>query len=146
MQIQKTLTAWLGLAAIFSSNSASVIGEEGVCTSSDRTSCQSTSMPTLDRPLRPSDLPQPIVFTSFGENTTVTLPNGITQTVAPGMVTQINNFDNHNDVFVDFAVLPQAVNRSDVANVLELLRAYDDWDDDPDSVDGMTSHEMFLWR
>lgn len=128
-----------------STTSGSVASEEGVHTSSDGNSCQST-MPILNRPLRPSDLPQPKVFTSFGENTTVTLPNGIQQTVAPGIVTQVNNFDNRNDVLVDFAVLPQAVNRLDVENVLKLLRAYEDWDDDPDTVDGMTSHEMFLWR
>lgn len=116
-----------------------------VCTSEG--DCPSThSEPPLGRPLRPSDLPEPIAFTSFGENTTVSLSNGIQQKIAPGSISQVNNFNSHNDVFVNFAVLTEAVNRSAVEDALTLLRGYKDWDDDPDTVDGMTSHEMFLWR
>ena len=37
---------------------------------------------------------------------------------------------------VDFAVLPSVVDRPDVEELLALLRGYEDWDDDPDSVDG----------
>ena len=47
-------------------------------------------------------------------------------------------------MLVNFAVLPSAVKRFSVEQILELLQNYNDWDDDPDTVDGMTSHEMFV--
>ncbi|KAL7532290.1 hypothetical protein ACHAWF_004078, partial [Thalassiosira exigua] len=78
--------------------------------------------------------------------TTVTLPSGVRQNVTAGKVNQINNVDDptRDDVLADMAVLPQAVNRSSVEELLKLLRAYKDWDDDPDTVDGMPTYEIFV--
>ena len=144
----KDFAHWLGLIAAIASSSGTTIAttDQNACTSDGDCPSSTPSEPPLGRPLRPSDLPEPIAFTSFGENTTVLLSNGIQQKIAPGSVSQINNFSSQNDVFVNFAVLPEAVDRSAVEDALTLLRGYKDWDDDPDTVDGMTSHEMFLWR
>lgn len=134
------LANWMGSVSPIASSVSLTSSEEGECLSS-------SSLSSLGRSLRPSDLPEPIVFTSFEKNTTVTLPNGMQQAISLGKVAQTNNVgDNQSDVLSNFAVLPQAVDRSSIDKVLNLLRGYQDWDDDPDTVDGMTSHEMFLWR
>ncbi|KAL9184164.1 hypothetical protein ACHAXT_002250 [Thalassiosira profunda] len=98
---------------------------------------------SLGRPLRPSDLPPPTAFNGFDNFATVTLPSGMQQAVKSGKVTQINNVESV-DVLADIAVLPQALNRSSVEEILQLLRAYNDWDDDPDTVDGMPTYEIFV--
>mmetsp|Transcript_4381 Transcript_4381/g.9563 ORF Transcript_4381/g.9563 Transcript_4381/m.9563 type:complete len:598 (-) Transcript_4381:299-2092(-) len=118
--------------------------DDPTCTSSS--SSQSILSLDLGRPLRPTDLPQPVPFTAFKSNFTITLSSGIEQDVATGVVKQINNFDNptRDDVRAHFAVLSSAVKRSSIEQMLELLQSYNDWDDDPDTVDGMTSHEMFV--
>jgi len=117
------------------------------CSSNGNDPCQeaqSLSFPNLGRPLRPSDLPEPTVFTDF-QNTTIILPNGIRQEVASGKATQINNVvKGGNDVLADLAVLSQAVPRSSIEEILNLLRDYKDYDDDPDTVDGMPSYEIFV--
>lgn len=110
--------------------------DTGVCdatTSPDDSSCEASPLSSIEGPLRPSDLPQPEVFTAFESNTTVTLQSGVEQTVAAGVVKQINNFENpdRDDSLADFAVLPAAVNRSSIEDLLRLLRDYNDWDDDP---------------
>lgn len=123
-----------------------------ICQNNHHQQASSTSSRGPDRPpigtLRPSDLPEPVVFTAFTQNTTVTIPNSHRQQkIATGTVTQINNVKNpntQNNVMVDFAVLPQAVNRSSIEKILQLLRSYNDWDDDPDTVDGMPTYEMFV--
>ena len=78
--------------------------------------------PSLNRALRPSDLPAPKLFEDFEEVTTITLPSGVRQSLKTGRVTQINNV-NAGDVKADIAVLPKVVNRSSVEDLLKILRS-----------------------
>lgn len=147
---------WIAAAAmvLFTTFSSSVAenypgGDQKVCSaSSSDPNCAANKsyLPPDGRSLRPSDLPPPVVFTDFLKNFTITLTSGVEQSVASGKVKQINNFDNpsRNDVMADFAVLPQAVDRPAIEELLSLLAAYKDWDDDPDTVDGMISREVFV--
>jgi len=116
--------------------------DSNVCMSKDDPSCKIAS---LERPLKPSDIPGPVVFSAFDKNETILLPGGYHQELRQGKVSQVNSIENPDLNLVDFAVLPSAINRTDVEEILSLLRQYNDWDDDPDTVDGMTSHEMFVW-
>ena len=128
-------------------------GSSNVCSASDDQNCNEEGVEPphrrLTSPLRPSNLPQPVVFSAFESNQTVTLAvNGVQQVVAEGKVHQINkSLRDETDSMVKFAVLPSVVNRADIQNVLDLLQIFEnfnEYDDDPDSVDGMTSHEIFV--
>jgi hypothetical protein len=108
--------------------------------------------------LRPSDLPPPVLFSNWSgpENSTVILPynNGTAQVVATGFIGQpglVVDVDT-DQFYSSFVVLPEVVPRSTVAQVLHLLRGGSSTpgstavplDMDPDTVDGMTTQEIFL--
>ena len=131
------------------------------CTSSASTS---TSCSAKQRLTRPTDLPQPKIFNEY--NTTVTIsfsdPQTKTETkseikvdVMPGSIRQMGQNNANSSISSDLAVLPSIVPRSVVAEILTLLRGNEDatianghttleLDKDPDSVDGMTSQEIFI--
>ncbi len=107
--------------------------------------------------LRPSDLPPPVLFCDWtgSENKTIILPynKGTAQVVATGLLAQPGLDKKQEQFYSSFAVLPEVVPRSIVAQVLSLLRGGDEskpgstalpLDLDPDSVDGMTTQEIFL--
>jgi hypothetical protein len=135
------------------------------CASSTSTSTStSTSCSAKQRLTRPSDLPQPKIFNEFGDNTTVTIsfldPQTTTATeikvdVMPGSIRQMGKNKVNTSISSDLAVLPGIVPRSVVAEILTLLRGHEnatlanghttlELDKDPDSVDGMTSQEIFI--
>ena len=139
--------------------------QEGVCQPGENShdpTCQASSTTTTTTTsstvgsLRPSDLPGPVVFTDFVRNTTVTLDsNGKTIQVAEGKVNQINQIQDAGSsrdettsatttYSTEFSILPQIVNRSSVRDVLELLEDYQYLDEDPDTVDGMPTYEIFV--
>ena len=118
-----------------------VVASGGTAAEADGRTCDSDpaevlDSPSLGRPLRPSDLRGPSAFGSF-VNSTLDLPGGSRQNVSMGRVRQdgVDGGEGEEDM-VDFAVLPSVVDRPDVEELLALLRGYEDWDDDPDSVDG----------
>ena len=113
--------------------SSAVAEADGSCTAGDSDPAEVLDSPSLGRPLRPSDLRGPSAFGSF-VNSTLDLPGGSRQNVSMGRVRQ-DGGEGEEDM-VDFAVLPSVVDRPDVEELLALLRGYEDWDDDPDSVDG----------
>ncbi len=103
-------------------------------------------------PLRPSDLPEPTIYQSY-KNTTISIDIDNTTTiqkvVAQGRVPQINklhNNDNQNSIDADITIIQSAVDQHDIDKVVSLLREYKDeeYDQDPDTVDGMPSYELFL--
>lgn len=112
------------------------------------------------QPLQPSDLPETQVYQAYENNTvTITIPSGtdndddgtdtttIQKIVAKGQVTQINNlYNDSNTVDADVSVIQSAVDRHAIREVVNILRAYNDenYDQDPDTVDGMPSYELFL--
>eukprot|EP00587_Corethron_hystrix_P001982 CAMPEP_0113319966 /NCGR_PEP_ID=MMETSP0010_2-20120614/13954_1 /TAXON_ID=216773 ORGANISM="Corethron hystrix, Strain 308" /NCGR_SAMPLE_ID=MMETSP0010_2 /ASSEMBLY_ACC=CAM_ASM_000155 /LENGTH=633 /DNA_ID=CAMNT_0000177635 /DNA_START=92 /DNA_END=1990 /DNA_ORIENTATION=- /assembly_acc=CAM_ASM_000155 len=104
-----------------------------------------SASPHRSVPLRPSDLPGPTVFSSFGANYTIDLPAG-RFIVAPGTVKRVNR-KSRSSISSDFFVLPSLVERSNIDEVLTLLRNYaseNAFDEDPDTVDGMPTYEIFL--
>ena len=116
--------------------------------------------------LTPADLPLPNLFKDFGANTSVAISISDAEVkVMPGSILQQGKHKHkHKHVVADnqtnndlseLAVLPGFVPRSVVAEILTLLRGHENADEangrttivldkDPDSVDGMTSQEMFL--
>jgi len=88
--------------------------------------------------LRPQDLPDPVLFSNFEQNTTVELPGGRQQIVAQGSITQINHIHRKGSATLPyqtlFSVLPQAVDADSVEALLKLLRNYHTFDMDPDTV------------
>jgi len=126
----------------------------------DAKECASSSLScSTHRLTRPADLPQLRIFNNFGDNRTITISISSPQTtedvvVMPGSIRQMGK--NNASIFSsDLAVLPSIVPRSVVAEMLTLLRGNEDatnakgrttvkLDADPDSVDGMTSQEIFL--
>ena len=120
--------------------------------------------------LRPWHLPGPVVFTNFTRHSTVVLVSEKERTleVAEGSVTQINHSlqqqdepstneeedadpptappESTNAYSTEFSVLRQALPRSSVAAVLQLLEQqdYPYLDEDPDTVDGMPTYELFV--
>jgi TPR repeat protein len=103
--------------------------------------------------LRPSDLPPPALFHQFTQSRNVTLPGKVEpQRVQLGTIHQINrirkNQTQHHSTQLssstEIAYLPQIVDSSSVESLLRWLRSYPDLDEDPDTVDGMTTHEIFV--
>jgi TPR repeat protein len=102
--------------------------------------------------LRPSDLPSPEIFMGYDKDekgnvitNLVDLPGKSSQPVRTGQVTQINpvNAIAHK-VTSEVAVLPQLVDAVSVQALLKLLRAYQSFDQDPDTADGMATYEMYV--
>ena len=128
-------------------SSATAPGETSASstTTTPHTSSWTYSRATAPGRLHPSDLAEPVSFSAFdGANTTIELPGGITKTVASGHVTQINNVGDRASIDAEFAVLEQAVDHDSIELVLQLLRSYKTYDEDPDTVDGMPTYEMFV--
>jgi TPR repeat protein len=114
-----------------------------------------SSLPGAPGLLRPSDLPRPAIFNQFTRSSNVTLPGKPDpQLVQLGIIQQINQIrveesKNHaifksSSSSSEIAYLPQIVDSSNVERILQLLRSYPDLDEDPDTVDGMTTHEIFV--
>ena len=102
--------------------------------------------------LHPSDLPPPETFTDFHRSSSIKLPGNIEpQIIHHGTVKQINPIRNVNGnngtgmiATTDILYLPQIMKIDDVDNVVKLLRNFQRYDEDPDTVDGMTTHEIFV--
>jgi TPR repeat protein len=109
--------------------------------------------------LRPSDIPPPEIFDNFLHNSTMQLPGKIEpQEIRCGTVQQINPIRQHNNSHIpttnvppptittttEITYLPQIVDSLSVQKILKLLRAHPWFDEDPDTVDGMTTHEIFV--
>ena len=103
--------------------------------------------------LRPSSLPQPKFFDGFHRNTTVAVGNRQLK-VTQGSIPQQGRMQGSTPRS-NLVVLPELVPRKVVAEILTLLRGNENadiangqttiqLDRDPDSVDGMTSQEIFL--
>lgn len=93
-------------------------------------------------PLHPDKLPLLPVFSEWEntENRSVLLPAG-PQEVAEGSLVDSNGDSTQ------FAVLPGAMPRhivADIRNLLEDPKAMRDFDQDPDTVDGMPTYEVFV--
>ena len=137
--------------ALVSIQYASSLNIDGIC-DDDTKECVASN-----RRLTPADLPLPNVFKDFGANTSVAISD-VEVAVMPGSILQQGKHvaDNlKNKDLSDLVVLPGLLPRSVVAEMLTLLRGHEDadqangrttivLDDDPDSVDGMTSQEIFL--
>ena len=122
-------------------------------------SCDSASINSNVGQLRPWHLPQPVVFTAFESNETVIIfadeKEKETQqlSVARGKVQQINKITSNsnkdkdtttNYYGTDFSVISGALNRTSVDKLLQILESYPYLDDDPDTVDGMPTYEIFV--
>ena len=100
--------------------------------------------------LRPSNLPPPEIFTDFNQASLIKVPGkNEPQIIHHGTVRQINQIRNKNSVNAtlgtsDITYLPQLMNIEDVGTVVELLRNFQHYDEDPDTVDGMKTHEIFV--
>ena len=116
--------------------------------------CEDTSK---DRALRPADVPPVPIFDSF-INVTIDLP---LPTTGHGAIH--NSVQRKRDpvrlnvseaaiqwplplnVTSRFEVLPGLATAEEVSAILDVLMGSDiAWDEEPDSVDGMTSHEIFI--
>jgi hypothetical protein len=105
--------------------------------------CEESLSPTRKiGALRPKDLPEPVLFTRFQNNSTIDLPTGRPQVVAQGFVNQIHHKENSVDAKV--SVLPSLVDRMSVDNMLGLLRNHSSVDQDPDTVDAMPTYELYM--
>ena len=135
LQILSVLVLLCGVYIGYTSSTSSDDNNNNkVCNADDDPNCKEggppLSLPSQKGgPLRPSDLPQPLVFTAFESNRTVTLSsNGARQVVAEGKVQQINkSLREESDGMVDFAVLPAVVDRADIRNVLDLLESFENY-------------------
>jgi phosphatidylinositol glycan class W len=88
---------------------------------------------------------EPKVFSDFVSNTTVTLRNGKNVRVLQGSVTQINNLhDDSVSLATEFSIVPRILPREDVNSLLQIIQSYPHLDDDPDTVDGMPTYEIFV--
>ena len=102
--------------------------------------------------LLPSDLPPPTIFNQFTKSSQVRLPGKEEpQVVQSGTIQQINPITNQLNrqstipsSSTEIVYLPQIVDSVSVQKTLHLLRSYSDLDEDPDTVDGMTTHEIFV--
>lgn len=138
------IIAWSGLCIV---QAASRTGDDNVCQAGDESCASQHQQQQPVGSLRPSHLPQPVVFTDFASNSTVTLPDtGMELEVAIGKVTQINQFSSSTltTEATEFSVIPQALSRASVDQVLDILNDYQDYDEDPDTVDGMPTYEIFV--
>ena len=96
--------------------------------------------------LRPSDLPKRSIFRDFHTNGTMQLSSGVTVNYADGQVVQINKVEqnSHSTVNANVSIIQSALTRAAVDEMLTMLRAYQTLDEDPDTVDGMPSYEIFI--
>jgi hypothetical protein len=102
--------------------------------------------------LRPSDLPSPETFNNFVRNSTVQISGRIgTQRILHGTVQQINPIQtqrstgkNSTKLNSDILYLPTLVEGDEVESILSLVRNFDHFDEDPDTVDGMPTQEIYV--
>jgi hypothetical protein len=91
--------------------------------------------------LRPSDVLVPTLFTSWLRNRTATLPGGAELTFREAVVPWPAPVQHQSAL----ALVPGLLRRSEVAAILALVNDTAlPLDTDPDSVDGMPSHEFFM--
>jgi len=137
---------------------AAVAASEGFCTNpndgsgecSAKSSTGSGNLNSYKR-LSPSDLPSPHLFDEFGPPKNVSISEDLTMTVIPGSLQQQGDTRFESEL----VVMPNFLPREVVAEMLRVLRGHEnadaaggkttvDLDNEPDSVDGMTSQEIFL--
>jgi len=93
------------------------------------------------RPLRPADVPPVKRFSSFTQNSTVELPGAAAQPVSTGEIV----WPPPMDLVSKLHVLPAVVRPEEVEAIRDLVGNTPlAFDSDPDTVDGMMSHEMFV--
>ena len=93
------------------------------------------------RPLRPADVPPVKRFSSFTQNSTVELPGAAAQPVSTGEIV----WPPPMDLVPKLHVLPAVVRPEEVEAIRDLVGNTPlAFDSDPDTVDGMMSHEMFV--
>ena len=108
------------------------------------------------RTLRPKDFPLDTIFTNWTETDYVDLPYGYEQRVSHGGIQQ----NGADPTYSNFSVLHEVVSEEEAIEILALMRGENGGihrnrrgskpvtavplDADPDTVDGMPTHEMFL--
>jgi hypothetical protein len=134
-----------------SANSSVVESNETTTTPNDGSKKNATIVQKMRIPgtLRPEALPGPTLFTNFSGNYSVRLPGKHNQRVYVGSVMQINKIDATSSSSATMsaahiAYLPKLVDKGSVRSLLSLLRGYHDYDEDPDTVDGMPTYEIFV--
>lgn len=101
----------------------------------------------LGRRLRPSDLASLQIYNHWKRNHTITLSNRVPLEVAEGAIKRsADSVDKKRARESRFAVLKGVVERSTVEAVLALVDSNGAaaFDEDPDTVDGMATYEMFI--
>ncbi len=96
----------------------------------------------IAKPLSPKQLPLPGLFSAWDKNATVALPGG-QQPYTVGSIQQDGNTSERSK----FYVLPKIVTPKEVEDLLGILRSTENeipLDTDMDSVDGMSSLEIFV--
>lgn len=97
-------------------------------------------------PLRPTDLPALSRFNNWVENRTVELPGGSARSVqvAEGRIQYAPPMEHRFGS--DVTLLAGLLSRDEVGDLLSLLNSSrgPSWDTDPDSIDGMSSFELYL--
>eukprot|EP00939_MAST-03C_sp_MAST-3C-sp1_P004971 g4971.t1 len=98
------------------------------------------------RQLRPEDLPTEKVFEDWtnceeGDATSIDLPGKLSQDLKIGSIQQTGNMSK--DMRSNFAVLPGIVSEDETRSILALLKGVG-LDQDPDTVDGMATEEIFV--
>lgn len=137
----------LGLVAVLLGPRRPLASAAGACTAAGHGECSASG-----ERLAPSDLPLPRLFDGFEGNASVPV-NGTALAVRRGSILQQG--DTRGGTRSQLVALPGLVPRPVVAEILTLLRGDEDadraggattiaLDRDPDSVDGMTSQEIFL--
>ena len=92
--------------------------------------------------LRQEDLPDIQYFGDFDQTDTVHLLGKANQTVRTGSISQIYKVDSAAPAST--ALLPELVDRASIHDVLQILRSYGNYDEDPDTVYGMPTYELFV--
>lgn len=153
---------WLSLSISVSGVQAEEKGTISSCqdapfSTSTATTCSKSASLTERKTgtLKPSDLPEPVLFENWNHNATITFnTNGtlVIQEYAQGSVNQINNHTRQGNIPVDASAysLPLLVDKKSASTMFSLLASYarktnsTSMDLDPDSVDGMPTYELVL--
>jgi hypothetical protein len=134
--------------------------EEVVSSSSEGSAavCQSRTTTKVPRGLSPEQIPGPVLFDGFTSTKLIQLPRGgDTSMFLEGNVTQNNNYhlnvslttsssSSSSAAAAAVRILKQAIPKKMATDLVGLLESLDDQlDQDPDSVDGLPTYELFVF-
>jgi hypothetical protein len=136
--------------------SASIVNDEECSSAAHDDRAGKSSTPPEPGSLRPFDLAGPVLFENFVDSHVVDLPGilnerrtvnrGTVEQINPSQTSDENKKSTRSQVPASVLTVQEALDKETVQKIRHILEQNEDYDRDPDSVDGMPTFEIFIDR